>query len=251
MLNFKSTLLLSVLALTACGGGGGGGGDDSAPPVSPSPGQTDNGGESGGETGSTTTPLPTTPAASYASGGTLTGYTYTTPDGREYVMRGGNISVGGVRSEILTRVDGTRISATSWCCGNMSYTTFGTWTNYETDKHEVFYTGEATAAANVPTQGTATYTGIAVRGTERSESSFNIDFAAKTINGNIAANDDFGSAVAMQGKIADGGFSGSAQSGGQDGTFIGHFNGPAAEELGGVARFNDSSKNASFGATKK
>ncbi|WP_409040398.1 transferrin-binding protein-like solute binding protein [Klebsiella sp. BIGb0407] len=103
-------------------------------------------------------------------------------------------------------------------------------------------------AANVPTQGTATYIGSSMRESTRSDATFNVDFGAKTIIGNISARDDYGSAVAMQGKISNGGFSGDAQSGGQNGTFIGHFNGPAAEELGGIAQFNDPTKNTSFGA---
>ncbi|MCS3434271.1 hypothetical protein M2387_004866 [Klebsiella sp. BIGb0407] len=87
-----------------------------------------------------------------------------------------------------------------------------------------------------------------MRESTRSDATFNVDFGAKTIIGNISARDDYGSAVAMQGKISNGGFSGDAQSGGQNGTFIGHFNGPAAEELGGIAQFNDPTKNTSFGA---
>ncbi|PLV63857.1 Slam-dependent surface lipoprotein [Erwinia sp. B116] len=246
MLNIKSTLLLSVIALTACGGGGGGGGGDSEPPVTTSPVQTD-------DNTSTTPALPTTPATSYASGGKLDGYTYTTPDGREYVMRGGGVFVSGVRNEILVRADNTRVTSTSWCCGSMSYTTFGTWTNYDTDKHEVFYTGEATATASVPTQGSASYTGTALRGTERGDASFNVVFASKTISGTLTPVEagNFGSEVAMQGKISNGGFSGDAQSGGEKGTFIGHFMGPAAEELAGVAQFTDTSKNTAFGATKQ
>ena len=245
MLNTKSTLLLSVLALTACGGGGGGG-DGGEPPVTTSPVQTDN-------TTGTTPTLPTTPAASYASGGKLDGYTYTTPEGREYVLRGGSIEVGGVLIQGLRKPDGTRLSSTAICCGRMSYTRYGTWTNNDTDKHEVFYTGEATAAASVPTQGSATYNGSALRGDERGDASFNVDFASKTINGTITPveADNFGSSVAMQGKISNGGFSGDAQSGGEKGTFIGHFMGPAAEELAGVAQFTDTSKNTSFGATKQ
>lgn len=125
------------------------------------------------------------------------------------------------------------------------------WTSFETGQHDVFYTGDATAVANVPTQGTATYVGNGLRESNRSDATFNIDFGAKTINGNIAASDTFGSAVTMQGNIANGGFSGNAQSGGQNGTFVGHFNGPAAQELGGLAQFADSSKNASFGATRQ
>ncbi|PSS50007.1 hypothetical protein C6560_09820 [Enterobacter sp. FS01] len=243
----KPGLLLTAFVLTACGGGGGGGGggSDSTPPVTTAPVQTDNGNPA---------PTPETPAAAPASlttGGTISGWTYTTPEGREYVMRGTGISAGLTQTQRLTRDDRSPVSSTSWCCGRMSYTTFGTWTQYEKGQHEVFYTGDATLAANVPTQGTATYVGYGMRENILSDASFNIDFAAKTINGTIAGNEVFGSEVAMQGNIANGGFTGSAQSGEQAGTFTGHFNGPTAEELGGLAQFADTTKNASFGATRQ
>ena len=257
MKSIKPGVLLTALFLTACGGGGGGGGDDRAPAQTTTPVQTDNGNTNTGNTntGNTNTgSTPETPSqapASLATGGTLSGYTYTTPQGFAYTMRGTGISAGYVQTQRLVRTDGTPVSATSWCCGRMSYTTFGTWTSFETGQHDVFYTGDATAVANVPTQGTATYVGNGLRESNRSDATFNIDFGAKTINGNIAASDTFGSAVTMQGNIANGGFSGNAQSGGQNGTFVGHFNGPAAQELGGLAQFADSSKNASFGATRQ
>ncbi|WP_339328251.1 Slam-dependent surface lipoprotein [Klebsiella grimontii] len=152
---------------------------------------------------------------------------------------------------MLTRDDRSQVSATSWCCGRMSYTTFGTWTNFEKGQHDVFYTGDPTLVANVPTQGAATYVGHGMRESTLGDARFNIDFAAKTINGIITGNDTFGSEVAMQGTIANGGFTGNAQSGGQAGTFTGHFNGPTAEELGGLAQFADTTKNASFGATRQ
>ncbi len=253
MTTLKPALLLSVCILTACGGGGGGGGGDKTPPTTTPPVQTDNGsGNNAGNNNTGTTPQPPASApTSLATGGTLSGYTYTTPQGLSYTMRGTGIEPAYVFTQSLTSTDGTRHSATSWCCGRMSYTTFGTWTDFKTGKHDVFYTGEPTLAANVPTQGTATYVGNGMREDIRSDATFNVDFAAKTINGNIAAGDAFGSAVAMQGTIADGGFTGKAQSGGQDGTFTGHFNGPAAQELGGLASFSDTSKNVAFGATRQ
>lgn len=247
----KPALLLSVCIMTACGGGGGGGGGggDKTPPTTTPPVQTDNG-STDNNAGTTPTP-PASAPASQATGGTISGYTYTTPQGRQYTMRGTGIEPSYVFTQSITSTDGSRHSATSWCCGRMSYTTFGTWTDFKTGKHDVFYTGEPTLAANVPTQGTATYIGHGLREDVRSDATFNVDFGAKTINGNIAAAEGFGSAVAMQGNIADGGFTGKAQSGGQDGTFTGHFNGPAAQELGGIASFADTTQNVAFGATRQ
>ncbi len=245
MAHLKPAILLSLLALTACGGGGGGGHHDSgSAPETSTPSQPD--------TGTTPAPeQPQSPPESKATLGSVSGITYTTPDGIEYQMRRDGITFGGTWTEGLVKADGTRVSSTSWCCGPMSYTLFGSWTSQEKGEHGVFYSGEGTAAANVPTQGTATYVGSGMRDGVRTDASFNVDFAAKTINGNITGHDDFGSAVAMQGTIVDGGFRGDAQSGGDNGTFVGHFNGPAAEELGGIAEFADTSKSASFGATKQ
>lgn len=251
----KPGLLLTTFVLTACGGGGGGGGgggSDSTPPVTTAPVQTDNGNtDTTPETPVTAPETPATAPVSLTTGGAISGWTYTTPEGREYVMRGTGITAGLVQTQRLTRDDHSPVSSTSWCCGRMSYTTFGTWTQYEKGQHDVFYTGDATLAANVPTQGTATYVGHGMRENNLSDARFDIDFAAKTINGTLAGNDTFGSEVAMQGNIANGGFTGNAQSGGQEGTFTGHFNGPTAEELGGLAQFADTTKNASFGATRQ
>ncbi|WP_193787946.1 transferrin-binding protein-like solute binding protein, partial [Winslowiella iniecta] len=101
----------------------------------------------------------------------------------------------------------------------------------------------------VPTQGSATYTGSGIRGSSVADATFNVDFAAKTIKGNVSGDSAFGSAIAMQGNIEGGGFKGSAQTGSQTGTFVGHFNGPQAEELGGIAQFADAKMDAAFGAT--
>jgi hypothetical protein len=240
MVNPKITLLATSLFLVACGGGGGGGGggnDSPSQPSTPAP-------STGGDNGTVTPPTAeVSPPASKATMGTISGYTYVNPMGTEYKLRQSGIIVTGQTNWILGK------GSTSWCCGKMSYTTYGTWVSPDNDDRAVFYTGEPTATANVPTQGTATYVGEGMRGMERSAASFNVDFGAKSINGNIDGSDKFGSAIAMQGKIVDGGFTGAAQSGGQDGTFVGHFNGPAAQELGGIAEFADTSKSASFGAT--
>ncbi len=247
MAHLKPALLLSALFLAACGGGGGGGhhNDNNAPaPETTAPTQP--------ETDNTPAPAqPVSPPESKATLGSVSGVTYTTPNGIEYQMRRSGITFGGTWTERLVKTDGTPVSSTSWCCGPMSYTQFGSWTSQEKGEHGVFYSGEATAAANVPTQGSATYVGSGMRDGVRTDASFNVDFAAKTIDGNITGNNEFGSAVAMQGKIVDGGFNGNAQSGGDNGTFVGHFNGPAAEELGGIAEFADTHKSASFGATKQ
>ena len=243
----KPVLFLSVCILTACGGGGGGGGGQPPATTTP-PVQTDNGST---ENNTDPTPPPANAPEMMATDGVINSYSYTTPQGREYTLRTPGIIVRNVHTESLVNGDGTPHSATSWCCGSMSYTDFGTWTDFKTGKHDVFYTGAGTLAANVPTQGSATYAGSGIRESTLSDATFNVDFGAKTISGDIAAGESFGSAVTMQGTIANGGFTGNAQSGGQEGNFTGHFNGPAAEELGGLASFTDTTKNVAFGATRQ
>jgi hypothetical protein len=233
--------LISTALLTACGGGGGGD-DGGSPPqvVAPAPApDTNTGNSDNGEIPVSKTTL-----------GSVSGYTYVTPGGLSYLMRRPGLYISGRMSEILQDPrTGEMVSKTTYCCGTMSYTTYGTWTSYKEDKHGVFYTGEATAANAVPTQGSATYTGSGMRDGEISPATFQVDFAAKTINGNIAASEKFGSEIAMQGQIINGGIKGAAQTAGQDGTFIGHFNGPAAQELGGIAQFADAKLDASFGVS--
>ncbi|HBW42784.1 MAG TPA: hypothetical protein DEF84_18665, partial [Leclercia adecarboxylata] len=122
----KPGLLLTAFVLTACGGGGGGGGgggSDSTPPVTTAPVQTDNGNtDTTPETPVTAPETPATAPVSLTTGGTISGWTYTTPEGREYVMRGTGITAGLVQTQRLTRDDHSPVSSTSWCCGRMSYT---------------------------------------------------------------------------------------------------------------------------------
>lgn len=240
--------LVSTALLSACGGGGGGsdgGGSNTPQVVTPVPAPDTNAGNSGNSaTDNAEIPV------SKATLGTVSAYTYVTPDGKSYVMRNGGVSVSGVANFITQdAATGAAVEKTSYCCGKMSYTNFGTWVSMREDKHGVFYTGEGTSANAVPAQGSATYTGSGMRAGEISPATFQVDFAAKTINGNIASGDKFGSEIAMQGQIQNGGIKGAAQTGGQSGTFVGHFNGPAAQELGGIAQFADAKLDASFGAT--
>ncbi|VTP67621.1 Uncharacterised protein [Leclercia adecarboxylata] len=55
----------------------------------------------------------------------------------------------------------------------------------------------------------------------------------------LAGNDTFGSEVAMQGNIANGGFTGNAQSGGQEGRSPDISMVPQLKSLGGLAQFAD------------
>ncbi|CAK9884891.1 MAG: hypothetical protein XXXJIFNMEKO3_01283 [Candidatus Erwinia impunctatus] len=230
----KSLLLVSIFALTACGSSGGGGNSSSGEvnkeqtvePVKP-----------------TTPTTPAAPQAGGASKGTISGYTYTAPNGVVYALKNNIIQSAGM----TTMKDKNGTLAT--CCGRMSYTTYGTWAS-GTDNAVFHATDKATAVANVPTEGKATYTGQALRGTTQETAVFGVDFAAKTIEGSVNTTDtEFGSLVSMQGNISGGSFSGTAESGGESGVFNGQFNGSAAQELGGIAQFTDSSKDIAFGAS--
>ena len=118
--------------------------------------------------------------------------------------------------------------------------------------HDTFAIGNITplSGANaLPTTGKATYVGDAALSTGavwlESEAKFNVDFGAKTINGEI----DSLHKIPLKGTI-----SGASFSGDQDGISMkGNFFGPKAAELGGVfsAEHERSSYQGSFGAKKQ
>lgn len=141
------------------------------------------------------------------------------------------------------------------------YSRFGAWYSTSHTKTEYFYTGEnATQANQVPTAGTASYAGKAIRTNTTNGSTlsggstdvgFKVDFGAKTISGETVARQNFDS-VTMNGSISGGGFTGKANSGANSGDFKGSFYGASAEELAGIATFSkDATQNFAFGATKE
>lgn len=225
----------AICLAMGCSSGGGHHSNNSS--SDPAPTGTDT---SGGNTG-----VP----ASGATAGTASGQTYVTPTGATYTLPGtsGTAMTAGQDGNIMYSGNG--------------YSRFGTWYSSSHSTTEYFYTGDnATQAAQVPTQGTATYAGKAIRtvtsnGSLRSSGStdvgFNVDFGAKTISGTTTARQGFDT-VSMNGSISGGGFSGNATSGSASGDFKGHFYGAGAEELAGMATFaSDSSQNIAFGATKQ
>lgn len=103
---------------------------------------------------------------------------------------------------------------------------------------EMFYVGEKTT--NMPTKGTATYSGLVIDHNLTSDDvKFNVNFADKTISG-TSSNLTF-----TDGKITGADFKGDVSG---NGTFNGSFFGDAAAELGGVGTSNG--KGFSFGAKK-
>ncbi|VTP67619.1 Uncharacterised protein [Leclercia adecarboxylata] len=134
--------------------GGGGGGSDSTPPVTTAPVQTDNGNtDTTPETPVTAPETPATAPVSLTTGGTISGWTYTTPEGREYVMRGtGSLLVWCKPSDSPV----TTIPRSPQRHGAVPYELhhLRTWTQYEKGQHGRLLHRDATLAANVPTQGT-------------------------------------------------------------------------------------------------
>ncbi|SDN50718.1 Slam-dependent surface lipoprotein [Pseudomonas jinjuensis] len=204
------------------------------------------GDESGDNSGGVVVP------ASNATAGTASGQTYVTPTGATYTL----VNVTG--TSMSAGNDGTLTYGSN---GSNGYARYGAWYSKAHTTTEYFYTGDNPTQANqVPSSGTATYAGRAVRanttdGVSASSGStpvsFNVDFAAKTINGVTEERAGF-SSVSMKGNINGGGFSGSATSGTAKGTFAGHFYGADAAELAGMATFAaDAKQNMAFGAVKQ
>ncbi|MBO3275977.1 Slam-dependent surface lipoprotein [Pseudomonas schmalbachii] len=191
-------------------------------------------------------------AASGATAGTASAQTYVTPTGVTYTLPG----VSGVM--LVANANGTIDYGSN---GANGYARYGTWYSTAHTTTEYFYTGEnPTQGDQIPAAGTATYVGKAIRnntpnGTPVSNGtasvSFNVDFAAKTINGATEERTGFNK-VSMTGNLSGGGFNGNATSGAAKGTFTGHFYGADAAELAGMATFSgDATQNIAFGAVKQ
>ena len=112
---------------------------------------------------------------------------------------------------------------------------------------DVFYMGQKTV--NMPASGVAVYKGLAIAAARDSKSfetgavSFDVNFGSKTISGRVEGDSDI---RFEQAPISGNSFSGKLTNVGyvqgnsylQDGSYSGSFFGPAAEELGGIGKFN-------------
>ncbi|MFA9489411.1 MULTISPECIES: Slam-dependent surface lipoprotein [unclassified Mannheimia] len=114
----------------------------------------------------------------------------------------------------------------------------------------VFTQGEETPKANMPKTGTATYNveGVFVANGQDSLDSkghtLTVDFANKTINGDVAPN-----VTITNAKIDDNEFEGTAVYNGKAAELEGHFYGPDASEIGGA--YSSSSFSGAFGGKKQ
>ncbi|GEM_PF-2753954 len=258
----------STSVLFACGSGGSGSGA-----TGPSTGGT-TGGTSGGTTSGTTGGGTATPLTSYTTisnypsnrvrtddHGAFTYYNAITQ--KTISLNTPGITSGGIYNQ-NTADSRLALGGTGY-----SYSRFGayalrqvpTWSTDWSSITDIFSIGDITPISGMPTTGTATYNGFAVSGkiagNVSSAMTFNVDFGTHTISGQTnALVVNFGREVSLStGTISGNTFSGIAHSDAHDGIvfngkYSGRFYGPAAQELGGTAEFNNPTQGFAFGGKK-
>ncbi|WP_018356245.1 Slam-dependent surface lipoprotein [Rodentibacter pneumotropicus] len=150
------------------------------------------------------------------------------------------------------------------CCGRYSDIRFGVSDSLnESSNGYMFYNGNPTQ--NMPTSGTATYSGDAIISAEniygldpkdyyRGSSKFNVNFGNKTLEGSLSIPNGNRQPVKVEinAKISSNAFTGTTNSTTlQDGQVEGKFYGSNAKEMAGLAQGNDKSWGAAFGAAKQ
>lgn len=148
-------------------------------------------------------------------------------------------------------------SAHSVVSGNwLRYSRFGTYSDKNTGLDYSFYVGHPTPTADMPKNGTLSYSGLATMSvnngdTQKGDSSFRVDFDRKTIEGSVRVS---GPDVVLRGNLNGNTFSGVHEGATMEGAFYG----PQADELGGLyygtrARYlglTSDDVHGSFGATR-
>ena len=151
-----------------------------------------------------------------------------------------------------------RINNTAVCCGKYANVRMGvSLSNGPTEKDILFYNGIPTQ--NMPVTGLASYKGDGIIlsddiGDDSDEvagqSSFDVNFGAKTLSGSITANN--APTINISANISGNSFEGTAKSTKlTDGAVEGKFYGNNAVELGGLAKANDNSWGAGFVGKKQ
>ncbi len=248
---YKMILLAaSTSVLFACGSSGGGSGAT--------------GPSTGGTTGGTTTPTNSVFQGAKNLGGAAAGTaTYDAANAKyTYNFNGTEIDVTSRGITAGTVVDMT-VGANKQMIGGTTYaySRFGAIGPVgNLDAGDVFYVGQTTV--NMPTSGVAVYKGLGIGLPSGSGAgstsfayapvSFDVNFGAKTISGQV----DGLPTRFNQAPITGNSFAGTLSNGTQSGSYAGSFFGPAAEELGGIGKFNidvDGNDNDvfSFGAKKQ
>ena len=151
-----------------------------------------------------------------------------------------------------------RINNTAVCCGKYANVRMGvSSSNGPTEKDILFYNGAPTQ--NMPVTGLASYKGDSIILSDdisddsdevAGQSSFDVDFGAKTLSGSITANN--APTINVSANISGNSFEGTAKSTKlTDGAVEGKFYGNNAVELGGLAKANDNSWGAGFVGKKQ
>ena len=151
-----------------------------------------------------------------------------------------------------------RVNNTAVCCGKYANVRMGvSLSNGPTEKDILFYNGIPTE--NMPVTGLASYKGDSIIlsddiGDDSDEvvgqSSFDVNFGAKTLSGSITANN--APTINISANISGNSFEGTAKSTKlTDGAVEGKFYGNNAVELGGLAKANDNSWGAGFVGKKQ
>ena len=151
-----------------------------------------------------------------------------------------------------------RVNNTAVCCGKYANVRMGvSLSNGPTEKDILFYNGAPTQ--NMPVTGLASYKGDSIILSDdisddsdevAGQSSFDVDFGAKTLSGSITANN--APTINVSANISGNSFEGTAKSTKlTDGAVEGKFYGNNALELGGLAKANDNSWGAGFVGKKQ
>ena len=151
-----------------------------------------------------------------------------------------------------------RINNTAVCCGKYANVRMGvSLSNGPTEKDILFYNGAPTQ--NMPVTGLVSYKGDSIILSDdigddsdavAGQSSFDVDFGAKTLSGSITANN--APTINISANISGNSFEGTAKSTKlTDGAVEGKFYGNNAVELGGLAKANDNSWGAGFVGKKQ
>lgn len=275
----------SALALTACGGGGSSGGSTAKPstpvvkpttnPTNPNQATNNNTGNNKPTTNNNTTPNnsnlntgnnkpnTSTQAQSKISGKTVfvdgnneifykdiesDDINTLTVDGRSFNIGSSGISSGG----FTTTNTGKRWSVVSGT--HMKYAKYGFYNDNSGEELDYyFYQGVKTPVANIPTTGTAHYTGRSIYTCEtcgnqmtQGTSKFSVDFDKKNVTGSIS--NGIASNLSLSATISGNTFSGKNEAGTQT---HGAFFGDKAQELSGYYTNEGRDFAGVFGATKQ
>lgn len=256
-----SLTALAAFTLAACGSSGGGSSDNTAATshdqkTQVTPSKTD---------------LPTSNSTEANQNQTFTGSAFVI-SGQDNKVQVKNVKFNNANINQL-EVDGQTITLTypgiyagSWqrinntavCCGKYANVRMGvSLSNGSTEKDILFYNGIPTQ--NMPVTGLASYKGDSIIlsddiGDDSDEvvgqSSFDVNFGAKTLSGSITANNV--PTINISANISGNSFEGTAKSTKlTDGAVEGKFYGNNAVELGGLAKANDNSWGAGFVGKKQ